>query len=171
MEAHLYFTHSPEPEERIVYPEVPPKSFDSPDVPDTYLQEFNEAAAVLRVSAKASAALSRRILQRLLKEHLNLSNNSLAAQIRDFIKLPGVPSYLVEAVDAIRNIGNIAAYPQKDKNTGAIVDVEPGEAEWILEVIEQLFDFIFIQPKKLEENKHRLNEKLKEIGKPPMDEK
>lgn len=41
-----------------------------------------------------------------------------------------------------------------------------GEAEWLIEVIETLFDFVFIRPKKLEKRKEELNLKLEEINKP-----
>ena len=75
---------------------------------------------------------------------------------------------MTDAVDAIRNVGNFAAHPLKDTNTGQIVDVEPGEAEWLLEVLEALFDFTFVQPKRLDERKKKLNEKLQALGKPPM---
>ena len=71
---------------------------------------------------------------------------------------------------AIRNIGNFGAHPVKDANTGEIVDVEPGEAEWLLDVLESLFDSAFVQPKRLEEREQKLNDKLQQIGKPPMKE-
>lgn len=127
-----------------------------------------EACAVLPLSSKASAALSRRILQDILREHFSIKHSSLANEIEDFIGLKDVPSYLSQAVDAIRNIGNFAAHPLKDTNTGEIVDVEPGEAEWLLDVIESLFDFTFVQPTRLEQRRKSLNEKLKALGKPPM---
>jgi hypothetical protein len=81
-----------------------------------------------------------------------------------------VPSYLAQAIDAVRNIGNFAAHPLKDTNTGEIIEVESGEAEWLLEVLEALFDFAFIQPIRLEQKKSALNQKLESIGKPPMKE-
>ena len=49
-----------------------------------------------------------------------------------------------------------------------IVEVEPGEADWLLDVLEALFDFAFVQPKRLEERKRMLNAKLKALGKPRM---
>jgi hypothetical protein len=79
-----------------------------------------------------------------------------------------MPSYLADQIDAIRNIGNFAAHPSKDTNTGEIVEVEEGEADWLLGVLDALFDYIFIQPAKLEERKKKLNTKLKSIGKLPM---
>ena len=79
-----------------------------------------------------------------------------------------LPSHLAGAIDAIRNLGNFAAHPLKDTNTGEIVDVEPGEAEWLLDVLEQLFDFYFVQPEVLGRKRDELNEKLEAAGKPPM---
>ena len=79
-----------------------------------------------------------------------------------------VPSHLSEAIDAVRNIGNFAAHPLKDTQTGAIADVEPGEAEWLLDVLESLFEFVFVQPKRLALKKKQLNDKLAKLGKPKM---
>ena len=82
--------------------------------------------------------------------------------------LPSLPSSIAEAVDAVRVIGNFAAHPIKSTNTGEIVDVEPGEAEWSLDVLESLFDFYFVQPAKLAEKKAAMNKKLTDAGKPPL---
>jgi hypothetical protein len=75
---------------------------------------------------------------------------------------------LTESIDAIRNVGNLAAHPIKNTNTGVIVEVEPGEAEWLLDVLETLFDFAFIQPERLRVRKAKLNVKLAEAGKTAM---
>lgn len=141
------------------------------EVPDKYKTDYLEACAVLNISPKASAAMSRRILQNILREELKISHPSLAKEIDEFLHRKDVPTYLGEAVDAIRNIGNFAAHPLKDTNTGEVIEVEAGEAEWLLDVNESLFDFVFVQPKRLEERKKKLNEKLKTIGKPPMKSK
>jgi hypothetical protein len=69
----------------------------------------------------------------------------------------------------VRHIGNIAAHPIKSKNPGEIIEVEPGEAEWLLDILEGLFDFYFVQPAKLKRNKDSLNEKLTAAGKKPME--
>jgi hypothetical protein len=138
------------------------------EVPNKYGKEFLEAFSVLPISPKSSAALSRRLLQQILREEYGFIHNSLAQEINDFIKKANVPTYVKDAVDAVRNIGNFAAHPLKDTNTGEIVDVEPGEAEWLIEVIEALFDITFVQPKRLEERQKKLNAKLQNIGKPPM---
>jgi RecG-like helicase len=138
------------------------------DIPKLYLEDYEEAIKVLSSSAKASAALSRRLLQNILREYYKIQEKSLSEEIKKFVELPGIPSHLIYAVDAIRNIGNLAAHPTKDKSTGEIVPVEIGEAEWLIEVIEALFDFTFIQPAKLQRRKEELNKKLERIGKPQM---
>ncbi|MGH9708109.1 MAG: DUF4145 domain-containing protein [Candidatus Acidiferrales bacterium] len=79
------------------------------------------------LSGKASAALSRRCLQSLLREVAGTKSKDLSDQIEDV--LDTLPAFLREQIDAVRIIGNFAAHPQKSKTTGEIIDVEPGEAE------------------------------------------
>jgi hypothetical protein len=138
------------------------------EVPLNYRRDFSESALTLAISPRASAALSRRILQHIFHSEPQINANSLAAEIERFIHLPGVPSQLTEAIDAIRNIGNFAAHPLKDSQTGLVIDVEPGEAEWLLDVLEAMFDFVFVQPTRLRQRKAQLNAKLSAAGKPPM---
>jgi hypothetical protein len=154
-------------EESFLYPKCFQKVVD-PLVPDYYRNAFNEANAVLSISPKASAALSRRLLQSLLRDEYQIIDKDLVKQIEKFIERHDIPSDVSQAVDAIRNIGNFAAHPNKYKNTGEIVDVEVGEAEWLIEVLEALFDVKFIQPQQAQERKNKLNEKLASLGKPPM---
>lgn len=142
--------------------------FVEPEVSEKYRTDFNEASAVLSVSPKASAAISRRILQHLLRDECKVKKSSLAKEISEFSSREGIPNYLSEAVDAVRNVGNFAAHPLKDTNTGEIVEVETGEADWLLDVIEAFFDYIFVQPQKLKLRKEKLNKKLEAIGKPIM---
>lgn len=138
------------------------------DIPKVYLEDYEEAIKVLSSSPKASAALTRRLLQNILREEYKIKERTLSEEIEKFVNIAGIPSHLTTAVDAIRQIGNLAAHPTKEKSTGEIVPVEIGEAEWLVEVIEALFDFTFIQPKKLERRKDELNKKLEKIGKPKM---
>jgi hypothetical protein len=153
--------------EHIIFP-VNSVRLVAPEVPDNYKSDYLEVCAVFTLSPKASAALSRRLLQKILREKFRIKRHNLSEEIEEFINTQNAPSYLNDAIDAIRNIGNFAAHPLKSTSTGEIVDVEAGEAEWLIEVIEFLFDFAFVQPKKSEERRNRLNDKLKDLGKPPM---
>ncbi len=137
-------------------------------VPRSLADEYNEASAVLSKSAKASAALSRRILQSVLRDYAHVKKGDLAEEVQEVIDRKELPSRLAEAIDAIRNIGNFATHPSKSTRTGEIVPVEEGEAEWLLDTIDGLFDHYFVLPAKMDEKKQKLNQKLKEIGKPVM---
>ncbi len=156
--------------EVIVYPKNINHQKLAPEVPDEFSNEFDEAASVLDASPKASAAISRRLLQKLLHEKFGIKARNLDKEIEEFISRKDLPSHISEAVDAVRSIGNFAAHPIKNTNTGEIVEVESGEAEWLLEVLESLLDFAFVQPEKFRKRKDELNKKLEAIGKRPMKE-
>jgi hypothetical protein len=139
-----------------------------PEVPEVHAENYREASWVLADSPKASAALSRRALQQLLRDVAKVKPSDLSKEIDAVLATNVLPSHLSGAIDAVRNLGNFAAHPIKSTNTGEIVDVEPGEAEWLLDVIEGLFDFYFVQPAILETKREALNEKLKAAGRPEM---
>lgn len=144
------------------------KKLYDPRIPNSYRKDFNESSSVLSLSPKASAAITRRMLQHILREHYKISKKDLYQEIEEFLRLEGLPSHISESVDAIRNVGNFAAHPIKFKNTGEIVDVEAGEAEWQLSVLEAILDFTFVQPAIVAEKKANLNAKLKDLGKPEI---
>jgi hypothetical protein len=136
-----------------------------PEVPKDIQEDFLEAAAVLSISEKASAALSRRCLQNLLTKQ-RYKKKDLVKQIESALK--DLPERIAENLDAIRVIGNYAAHPIKYKSTGLVVDVEPEEAGWTLDVLEDLFEYYYVQPKRAAEKRKKLEAKLKGSGKPPL---
>lgn len=150
-----------------LYPKFSRRIID-PLVPTKYAEAFNEANSVLSISPKASAALSRRLLQSLIRDEYEITFDNLSKEIDAFLKLPDIPSYVKEAVDAIRKVGNWAAHPNKYEVTGEIVNVESEEAGWLIDVLEALFDVTFIEPKKTQERKDKLNKKLSALGELPM---
>lgn len=141
----------------------PPK-----EVPEAFAADYKEACLVLPDSAQASAALSRRCLQHILRDVAKVKPSDLAKEIDEVLSNGKLPSYIAESIDAVRNIGNFAAHPIKSKTTGEVVPVEPGEADWNLDVLESLFDFYFVQPETIKRKKDALNTKLKGAGKPPV---
>jgi len=137
-------------------------------VTEPYRTDFREACQVLKFSPQASAALTRRILQTILREKAGTTTKDLYDQIEEIISGGKVPTNIADDLHAVRNIGNFAAHPMKSKNTGEIVAVEAGEAEWNLDVVEALFDLYFVQPAISAKRKEELNKKLIEAGKPPL---
>ena len=154
-------------EDIMAFPRQAAKPPAPKEVPEKIAKDFNEASAVLALSAQASAALSRRCLQHLLLDMKISSSNNLSQAIDAALK-SNLPSHLAENLDAIRNIGNFAAHPLKAEHTGEVIPVEPEEAEWNLDVLEMLFDFYYVQPSIASKRRENLNAKLAESGKAPM---
>ncbi len=137
-------------------------------IEDIYLLDYKEACLVIDLSPKASAALSRRCLQLILRDKGWYGQRDLAEQIQAALDEWRLPSHISEWLDAIRNIWNFAAHPNKSKHTWEIVDVESGEAEWSLDLLEDLFDYYFIQPELSRQKREKLNQKLSELWKPEL---
>ncbi|OHB85378.1 MAG: hypothetical protein A3J73_03850 [Planctomycetes bacterium RIFCSPHIGHO2_02_FULL_38_41] len=154
--------------ERLIYPRIPSRVSLPKEVPEEFAEVYREACVVLSDSPKASAALSRRCLQRLLREKAHVKQSNLTNEIQEVIDSGNLPSYIVEAIDAVRKIGNYTAHLIKSERTGEIVDVEPGEADWNLDVLEALFNYYFVQPATIKKKREILNLKLKETDKKGM---
>ncbi len=152
--------------EIMVRPKAPSRAPLPPEVPEKFAGDYREACQVFADSTKASAALSRRCLQNLLRDHVGVNHGNLDGEIQQVLDSGKLPTDLTEAIDAVRVLGNFAAHPIKSTNTGEIMDVEPGEAEWQLNTLEALFDFYFVRPASLKRKRDALNAKLKDAGKP-----
>lgn len=158
---------SPDTERWLAYPRAFSRPV-PPEVPEQLASDYHEAASVLYLSPKASAALSRRCLQNTIREVSHIKKANLGQEIEELVNNGVVSSGLGSELDAIRNIGNFAAHPVKSTETGAIIDVEPGEAEWTLDLLDRLFDELIVQPAKTTTRKQALNAKLKAMGKPEI---
>jgi hypothetical protein len=137
-----------------------------PEVPEPIAVDYVEACRVLPISAKASAALSRRCLQAMLHDK-GYNDRDLAKQVDQILNANVLPQHIHQTVDAIRNFGNFSAHPINDRTTLQIVDVDPQEAEWCLDILEALFDHFYVGPERARTRKAALNEKLAAAGKPP----
>jgi len=139
-------------------------------VPERLTRDYSEAAAVLDVSPKAAAALARRCLQTILHDH-GYKEKDLAKEVQALLNESDpakvVPQSIRDTVDAIRNFGNFSAHPITDVTQLQVIEVEPHEAEWCLEIIEELFQHFYVRPAEAAARKAALNAKLAAAGKPP----
>jgi len=131
-----------------------------------YRALYNEAAAILVMSPRASAALARRCLQQLIRSRLGVMGPNLYQEIETVIADQKVPGYLADQLHYVREIGNMAAHPMQDQQTAAILDVEPGEAEATLDMLDGMFDFVFVEPARAVARRSALNAKLGKTGTP-----
>ena len=155
---------------RFAYPGNAAARSADPAVKGDLRTDYAEAAAVLSLSPQASAALSRRIVQHVLSDRDGYEKRNLSDQIGDFIDDAGNPSHLKENLDYLREIGNFASHPMKSTNTGEVLPVEPGEAEWALDVVDGLFDFYIVGPARDAERRAKFDDKIKKAGRHPIGE-
>jgi hypothetical protein len=155
---------------RRVYPVGANRGPVPADVPKNVGLDYLEACAVLPLSAKASAALSRRCLQTMLHAH-GYKDRDLAREIDLLLNetdpRKALPHKLQTSIDAIRNFGNFSAHPIDDKTTLQVIDVDDHEAEWCLQITEDLFEHFYVGPAAAKAMKDSLNAKLAAAGKPP----
>ncbi len=102
-------------------------------IPAPLRADYEEACVIRELSPKASASLSRRCLQGMIRDFwgIKVKSNKLKDEI-DAIK-DKVAEETWKAIDGVRTIGNIGAHMEADVNT--IIDVEPEEAGlvWLIE--------------------------------------
>lgn len=104
-------------------------------IPQQISIDYNEACSIVELSPKASATLSRRCLQGMIRDFWGVSGkknlfeeiNAIENQISPQVK---------SVLNSVRKIGNIGAHMEKDINL--IVDIEPGDAKQLINLIEYL---------------------------------
>lgn len=110
-------------------------------IPKAIIGDYEEAALICNLSPKASATLSRRCLQGMIRDFWDVKAGRLVDEI-DAIK-DKVDHETWLAIDSIRSIGNIGAHMEKDINL--IVDVEPEEAGLLIQLIEVLLKDWYVE--------------------------
>jgi hypothetical protein len=132
-------------------PDTKAKKF--PDyIPQVIIKDYEEAYSILELSPKASATLSRRCLQGIIRDFWSISKSRLVDEINAIEDK--IDPLTWKSIDAIRKVGNIGAHMEKDINL--IIDVEPKEAKLLIQLIELLFMEWYI-------HKHERELKLKSI--------
>ncbi len=114
-------------------------------IPAAIVEDYSEACKIVDLSPKAAATLARRCLQGMIRDFAGIQKPSLFKEIEalksaiaDGSADRAISEESVEAIDAVRGIGNIGAHMEKDVNH--IVGVDAGEAQVLIELIEQLFE-------------------------------
>ena len=109
-------------------------------IPLAIRNDYEEACAIMTLSPKSSATLARRCLQGMIRDFWEIKKNRLVDEI-DELK-DKVPAQQWTVIDGVRRIGNIGAHMEKDINT--IVDIDPGEAQKLIKLIELLIEQWYI---------------------------
>jgi Domain of unknown function (DUF4145) len=105
-------------------------------VPAVIQSDYNEACAIVDLSPKASATLSRRCLQGMIRDFHSVVEKTLYKEIQGIKDKVDTTTW--DAIDAVRSIGNIGAHMEQDINV--IVDVDQNEAAVLIGLIETLIE-------------------------------
>lgn len=103
-------------------------------IPKAIIVDYEEACLIRDLSPKASATLSRRCLQGIIRDYWSITKGRLVDEINAI--QDKVDPITWQAIDSVRSIGNIGAHMEKDINL--IIDVEPEEAQLLIGLIEIL---------------------------------
>ena len=142
-----------------------------PVVRDPYRRDYLEAAALLEISPRMAAVLARRIVGDLLKDYAGKKHWGLTPRIRSFIKDGTHPSTLTTNLDHLREIADFGAHTQEaeqESETGemqvVIIDADRDDAEWTLDLVDRLFDYLIVTPARDEEMKQKWDKNIKKTG-------
>ncbi|MFG1305498.1 DUF4145 domain-containing protein [Xanthobacter autotrophicus] len=132
-------------------------------IPSVLVDDYTEACQIKSLSPKASATLARRCLQGMIRDFCNISKNRLIDEVKELRRLVdagtsprGVTHESVEAIDHVREIGNIGAHMEKDINL--VISIDEGEADVLIQLIEMLFAEWYVARYEREQRLKRLAE-------------
>lgn len=114
-------------------------------VPAAIREDYYEACLIRDLSPKASATLTRRCLQGIIRDFTGIAKTRLIDEIKALRKAiddgsadRSITPETVDAIDHVRGVGNIGAHMERDIDL--IVPVDNGEAQALIELVEMLFD-------------------------------
>lgn len=123
-----------------IYPNSLAKQFPN-YIPQAIREDYEEACAIVNLSPKASATLSRRCLQGIIRDFWGIRKSRLVDEI-EAIKDKIHPTQW-KVIDGVRRIGNIGAHMETDINL--IVDIDSDEANKLIKLLELLIDSWYIK--------------------------
>lgn len=134
------------------------------NIPVAIIQDYEEACVIVDLSPKASATLARRCLQGMISHSCEITKGTLAHQIgklREKVQsgemgVRHVDVLSLDAIDALRAVGNIGAHMERDIDI--IVDVEPDEARLLIGLIETLLDSWYVERQRREASFAKITE-------------
>ena len=115
---------------------------------------------LLSHSTRSSAAMSRLCLQHYIEQKHNIKKSDLQQEIQELAKLKKYPSDIIKLFEYVRHYGKFGSHAVTNQLAGTIIDVDSDEAEALLSILEEMFDYDYARPKKFEELNRKLQKKL-----------
>src|SRR3972149_1391488 len=114
---------------------------------------------MLELRPKPSAGLSPHVLAGLLEKYAGLTDFRIGARLKEFTEDASHPYAVRDNVRYLNEIGDFSSHTQKD-DQAKLIDVEPDEAKWTLDLIERLFDYFIVTPAKDAEMRAAMDQKI-----------
>lgn len=142
-------------DKKMIYPTQTNVEPPNQDLPEDIQEDYKEAASILQVSPRGSAALLRLAIQKLCEE-LGGKGKNINEDIKELVK-NGLPKKIQKSLDIVRVIGNESVHPgQIDLRD----DVET--ANVLFKLINLIAEKMITEPKEIKEIYDRLPENKKE---------
>lgn len=139
----------------MIYPASSIASLPTEDMPEDVKEDFLEARNIVNASPRASTALLRLALQKLLP-HLGEKGENINEEIGNLVK-KGLPEKIQKALDSLRVIGNNAVHPGqidlKDDVTTACA---------LFDLLNMIVEVMITQPKKVDGIYDKIPDELQE---------
>lgn len=114
-----------------------------------------------------SAVLARSILADLLAEFAGHKEFGLESRIDSFNKNTSHPRALRENLHRFRETANLGAHTATS-DQGEVIRVEREEAEWTLDLVARLFDYLIVTPAGDKKMRDAIDEKIKAANRKPI---
>ncbi|MFT9267022.1 DUF4145 domain-containing protein [Oenococcus sp.] len=115
-------------------------------VPECIRQDYEEAYSIVGFSPRASATLSRRAIQEMIRDKfpdkISSERKNLAQEMDDIQSI--LSAREKDALVSLRHLGNIGAHPENDIDV--IVDIDPSDAQTVLKLIEYFIKKWYVEP-------------------------
>ena len=109
-------------------------------VPRQIREDYQEACAIRALSPKASAALSRRCLQGMIRDFFGIRKDTLKQEIDTLREKVGPGVW--DAIDGVRRVGNVGAHMEKYVNL--IIPLDSDEANVMIGLLEELAQLWYV---------------------------
>ena len=117
-------------------------------IPQSIRVDYEEACKIVNLSPKASATLSRRCLQGMIRDYWEVSGKKNLFEEINAIH-DKIDPQVKQVLTGVRQLGNIGAHMEKDINL--IVDIDPNESSQLIKLIEYLMEQWYIKRYETEE--------------------
>lgn len=144
------------------------------NAPPDVLRLYSAACELVTVYLPAAGAVARKCLEAILRR-AGYEQSTIAQQVEALAKEESrekqVSVRLVARLGVLREFGNFAAHEISSPTTGEVIDVEPGEVDLCLVIIEELIDELYERPALDAAEMAAVAERMRQAGKVKVAEK